>query len=311
MYLAARQVADSGLRRVPLHQAGRLLARKGRCRVLVIGGGTLLGRPEWLTRAVEAQRTLRPERTVVIGTGVEPLSFGESRGTTDAETAAATGAFLRSCDYVGVRGPRSKEELEREGVQAEIVGDPALCLQRLSGGRGGAQRTVAVNLAAVRDGLESAKGQTEREIVRCASQLRSQDWRVVFFAMEKADERLARGLVGGQFVVLPWRNDVPRLIKLLSSVDAVISERLHGGILAAACGTPFLQVGYKPKVYDFVESIGAEALVRSPRDLDGEEAASAIADGVEGGLDREICDGVSRVSSQYRRALLDNLALQT
>ena len=60
MFHAARVTSGSEMRRVPLHAPGRALAVRGRCRVLVVGGGTLLGRPEWLELAVAARKLTPP-----------------------------------------------------------------------------------------------------------------------------------------------------------------------------------------------------------------------------------------------------------
>ncbi len=309
MCLAARDVCGPTLRRVPLHGPGRLLATGGRCRVLLVGGGTLLGRPEWLERAIQAQKVLRPERTIVMGTGVEPLDFGNIRGTTSLSSAASTSDFLRSCDYVGVRGPHSRDELARNGVDADVVGDPALSLRTAAGRAGSRSGMIAVNLAAVSDGLDPTRVRTTREIMRCAAILTSKKWRVVFFSMEPEDERAIRAALQGGSEVLPWADDVPRLLRFIGSADAVLSERLHGGILAAASKVPFVQVGYKPKIHDFADSVGASSWVRSPSELDGEELAEAISYAAIGGLTPNVSQRIDSLADRYRRTLTRELGI--
>jgi len=306
MFHAARVTSGSEMRRVPLHAPGRALAVRGRCRVLVVGGGTLLGRPEWLERAVAARKLLRPDRTIVLGTGVEPLEFGSLRGTTDPRTAAATAEFLRKCDFVGVRGPRSLEELNRHDVAATVIGDPALAL-RPSRRHEPAGGVIAVNLAAVTNGEDQSRERTTREVLNAAHLFAKEGRRVMFFAMERVDEHHIRDLTRGRYEVLPWADDVGRLIRFLDDADAVLSERLHGGILAAARGTPFIQIGYKPKIHDFAESIGASSLVVTPRNLDGHDLAKRVKEAADGGLPEIVSHAVEALSDTYRKAVSEQV----
>jgi polysaccharide pyruvyl transferase WcaK-like protein len=269
--------ALKGLRRAPIQRAGRLMATGARCDVLIIGGGTLLGRPEWLTRFEEARRRLRPARVMVLGTGVEDAGFGAARGTTSSALMERTAQFLYTCDYVGVRGPRSQSTLGALGLRAEVVGDPALCLRPPNGAerdRPGLRR-VAINLSAA-GGIEAAPGSTRKELAHAARLLGNAGWDVTFFGMERSDQLLAESVVGDRFAVLPWAPDPRRVIDLLDRMELVISERLHGGILAAARGVPFLQLGYKPKVHDFAESVGAQDYVVDPLALDAEDLVSRV-----------------------------------
>ena len=50
-------------------------------------------------------------------------------------------------------------------------------------------------------------------------------------------------------------------MRLIASADVVIGERLHAVVLAAAMGTPFVAVEYRPKVRDFAASVGREDVV--------------------------------------------------
>jgi len=60
----------------------------------------------------------------------------------------------------------------------------------------------------------------------------------------------------------------------------VVAERLHAAVLAAAVGTPFVALEYRPKVRDFAASVGFEEYTLRTDDLDGleERVRAAIAD---------------------------------
>jgi polysaccharide pyruvyl transferase WcaK-like protein len=52
--------------------------------------------------------------------------------------------------------------------------------------------------------------------------------------------------------------DLDTTLRLLTSADLVVGERLHAVVLAAAMGTAFVAVEDRPKVRDFVSSLGAD-----------------------------------------------------
>ncbi len=58
-------------------------------------------------------------------------------------------------------------------------------------------------------------------------------------------------------------------VQLLAESGLVVSERLHGAVLAAATGTPFIGLEYRPKVRDFAQSVNMEDYVLATNDLGG------------------------------------------
>lgn len=252
-----------GLLRAPLHRAGRKFTRWSTVHSLLIGGGTILGRDEWIARIQESVAILAPTRRVVFGAGVENPEFAQTRGIASPAGWRQLSRILSDFDFVGVRGPLSQEYLRQFGIDAEIVGDPALHMTDvLPTFARRDNRVVALNLAAVSDGFNHSGWESKTTLAALANRLKRDGLEPIFFCMERGDEEIAREVTGGAHLVVPWkRNGVADIAHLISGAGAVVAERLHGGILAASYGTPFLQVGYKPKTYDFVLSIGAEDLI--------------------------------------------------
>ena len=64
----------------------------------------------------------------------------------------------------------------------------------------------------------------------------------------------------------------------LEACDVVISERLHGAVLAAAHGIPFVSIGYKGKCMDFASSIDMTDLCLYPENLSSDNLATTVLD---------------------------------
>jgi polysaccharide pyruvyl transferase WcaK-like protein len=237
-----------------------------------VGGGTLLnGKRYYLTRMLR-QDSPTVERAL-FGTGVRNPDYW---GTT--EPMEDWFSFIDSALVAAVRGPDSVANLHALGYWRDlpIIGDPALSL----------------------DAPEDAV-RVEGRVVVCpvhtAGNLHGRDDRVVFQALATTIKRLrtaGRDVVmlsafpeDDRWIIELMRDagdpampyvagyaDLDTSLGLLASADLVIGERLHAAILAAAVGTPFVALEYRPKVRDFTKSIDQEAVtVRTDAmgDLDG------------------------------------------
>jgi polysaccharide pyruvyl transferase WcaK-like protein len=74
---------------------------------------------------------------------------------------------------------------------------------------------------------------------------------------DRAIVRVAMELGRLAFEYVDGYRDVEHAIGIIASARIVVSERLHGSILASAMGTPFVAMEYRPKVRDFINSIDA------------------------------------------------------
>ena len=70
------------------------------------------------------------------------------------------------------------------------------------------------------------------------------------------------------------------LMGLLSLAELVVTVRLHGGILAAAAGTPSVSVAYDPKVWAFARQTGQEKWAVGMEELEGPGGEEQLEDAV-------------------------------
>jgi polysaccharide pyruvyl transferase WcaK-like protein len=63
---------------------------------------------------------------------------------------------------------------------------------------------------------------------------------------------------------------------LLASAEVVIAERLHAAVLAAAAGTPFVSLEYRPKLADFARSIEMETFLLRTDEVTGESILGRV-----------------------------------
>ena len=234
--------------------------------LLLLGGGTLINRKSYLG-ILREKDSPRVERAV-LGTGV---AHPEYWGIT--EDTKQWGEFLRSCVFVGVRGPRSEALLRDWGYdgQLAVVGDPALALTVPSDSPARDRNRIVISPAWTRGELW---GEDDSKVFDALIELiqgfETEGRHVTMLSCFPADDRhimeMMRRAGRPDLPYLAGYADADAALRLMAGSGLVISERLHGAILAAACGTPFVGLEYQPKLRDFGASIGLERyIVRTDR----------------------------------------------
>lgn len=263
--------------------------------VLMVGGGTLInGKNYYLTRVLRNDSP-RLEK-VVFGTGVRNPGFW---GVT--EEMAEWWSVLSSSVYAGVRGPDSVDNLRKLGYQGrpDILGDPALSL---TAPEDSTRVTGRVIICPVHTAGSLWGGDDEKVFAALASsirQLRGRGHEVVMMSLFPADDRwlieLMRAAGASDMPYVPGYSNLDATLGWLASADLVVSERLHGSILAAACGTPFVALEYRPKVRDFARSIQMERLLVKTDEIErlDETIATVLSEGDD--LRRQINEAVDQI----------------
>lgn len=229
--------------------------------LLMVGGGTLLnGRRYYLTRMLR-QESASVERAL-FGTGVRSPEYW---GTT--EPMEEWFSFIDSCLFAAVRGPDSVKNLRKLGYahSLPVIGDPALSLEpptdvaRVSGRvvicpvftdgnlHGGSDDDVFDALALL---IQEARADG-REVVMLSAFPQDDRWIIEIMRRSEAPDL---NYVAGYA-------DIDDTMGLLATADLVVAERLHAAIMAAAAGTPFVGLEYRPKMRDFARSVGQEAAI--------------------------------------------------
>lgn len=264
MYQLHRKLLGShGVRPLAIHYPGCRLQQlaKSSVETVLVGGGTLLLSDAWAVRLENIMSSISYKRLVVFGAGAHDLDDAMRRKILTASGAQLWSDLLTEASFVGVRGPYSARSLAEIGIESQVVGDPAVgvsidCSARRK------ESTVAINLTDVRD-ASSAALQLRPRIARLVTELVESGYQCTVFSMDRGD---------ADATMLYLRDaglDV-RGIKVVATLDSTIhtiatstlvfTERLHGAVISANLGTPFIPIAYKPKSLDFLASIDSEYL---------------------------------------------------
>ncbi|GGC05511.1 polysaccharide pyruvyl transferase family protein [Cellulomonas carbonis] len=247
----------------------RAVGRRGAIGAVCLGGGTLIFNGHFretltalLAAAPSAPRTM-------LSVGVEDPTYAQGRRAAVRAEPALWAPILREFPTVRVRGPRSAASLAEIGVDAQVVGDPALALalpadlaDPLSGDMAavrGERPVVGINVGVTddlwgqdEDGLLGHVRDLARRLVE-----RGTEVRLISTTTEDTAplERLAAEVPG---VVAPPACELDTVLRALAACDVLVGEKLHALVLAARVGVPGIAMEYRPKCRDFQQSVGRE-----------------------------------------------------
>ncbi len=266
-------------------------------KMLMVGGGTLLnGKRYYLTRMLR-QNSPTLERAL-FGTGVRNPDYW---GTT--EPMEEWFSFIDSALVAALRGPDSVANLHALGYWRDlpIIGDPALSLEAPAHTVAADGRVVVCPVHTAGNLHGGDDSVVFKALAATIRRLRDEGREVVMLSAFPEDDRwiieLMRDAGDAAMPYVAGYADLDASLALLASADLVIGERLHAAILAAAVGTPFVALEYRPKVLDFTRSIGQEAVtVRT----DAMGALDAIVDHVLAERD-VVAAALDAPVAEYRR----------
>jgi hypothetical protein len=237
----------------------RFIAREPFYNFVALGGGTLFSYRPYFYQVDHALNHKHPLMT--FGVGVEDPSFckDERARAEQDELLRDWARLLKNQPWIFVRGPRTARVLNHFGLEnVKIIGDPALsiCKPRIKPRR---TRLVGINVGC--DGtMFGSQEQVNDAIVQTAIYLLDRGWSIEFLPMHKTDYHiglsLARRLNSDRVSVLKPRRNPTELLASISHYDFLIGQRLHAVILACGLGIPSIGLEYRPKMGDFLESVG-------------------------------------------------------
>lgn len=234
-----------------VHRLRGLLPALVSGQAVVSGGGGLL-------QDVTSRRSLRYYLAVIRAAraaGKRVVVYGQSIGPLSRNGRSSLAGALRGIP-IAVRDKASQELLAGLEMKACLVPDPALLLQPppLPADQDSDRPVLLVP--------RSGHRQLGDALLAAGSHFRLSGRSVEVLLLhpnEDEDEgrRLASGIPGA---TLRWAGDHRQALSLIAAAGLVLSARLHGLVLAAAAGTPFVGLVYDPKVSGFLEQVDGAGL---------------------------------------------------
>ena len=224
---------------------------------VLLGGGTLLGRPSWRRIIEQGVNALKGVPWLGIGLGVESPEFRGLAGQDYSEEIYQWREVLSRFHSITVRGPHSQEILARVGIDARVTGDPALRLpdylppSRVEPGR------ICISVASPEDRWPG--GDPNEALAGLVKALVAKGWEPSLVVFDRVDRPAAESLaaeLGETVSLVDVSSSVEDAVRIVSSCQLTVAYRLHAGVIAAAYGRPFACIAYRPKVLDFAASIG-------------------------------------------------------
>jgi polysaccharide pyruvyl transferase WcaK-like protein len=179
-------------------------------------------------------------------------------------------SFIDSALFAAVRGPDSVQNLRTLGYGRDlpIIGDPALFLDAPEGSQRVEGRIVVCPVYTSGNLHGGSDDVVFDALARLIEKSRADGREIVMLSAFPQDDRWVIDIMRRAFAPdLPYvagYEDIDATMGLLASAEVVIGERLHAAIMAAAAGTPFVGLEYRPKMRDFARSVGQEdAVIRT------------------------------------------------
>lgn len=247
--------------------------------VIILGGGSIFGGADHLVQPYIIQQLyeclLMKKKVVIWGTGIDwaPKTFIERIEknqklplTLPPSLKEKVSTVFKESAWAGVRGPLTKKILEYYDVEnCQISGDPAFLLKTpRKESNNHSQKIVGVNWGTSFNHIYGENElKVEDELAKALNHLIDKGYNVYLYTMWQTDlpaiERLYSKLNNSNKVTVdPTLYNHNGLIDLVQQFTFTINFKLHANYISLAANTPFIALGYRFKVFDFVKSVKAE-----------------------------------------------------
>lgn len=233
--------------------------------IILLGGGGFLSdwsyfNPfNWLKYIVVAKFFNKKTMLYAIGAGPFRTKFGKF---------CVRYVVNKYIDKITVRDTESKEWLMKSGVEKEIIvsGDPVIGLNYKNSELDLTKTDKKIITFVLNPYLKEKNPlkykNLENSLVEYIKMFEKEEYELVFLPFENSkdyefNKRLInKSNVQGKLINLEL--DPNTAMNILAKSELVVSLRLHGNIMAGACGTPFLPIVYHHKTAEFIKKLGWE-----------------------------------------------------
>lgn len=251
--------------------------------MVVLGGGSVLleGFINIMYRALE-----QGKRIMIWGTGYDELlgekfinrienSYISPYIYSDA-TEVKLNEIAKKADFFGVRGPLTYKILEKSNVDMSkvfISGDVGFLLEGEELDMAGTNldftkedKVVAVNVGTSNNRIYGQREDVVIEsVTRACNKLIKQGYKIYLYSVWTRDLdyslQVYQRLEPSSEVILDLViHSGSELVTIMQNCIFSINFKLHGNVISAVAGTPFICLGYRLKAYDLLKSIDCEDL---------------------------------------------------
>lgn len=231
--------------------------------IAMLGGGTLIcaelkgkgNKKVGLPFIHEFENAIKNvDEFIVFGTGVDE----NENGLLVDNWLIEWKEILTKAKYVSCRGPRSKRILGNIGIDAEVIGDPAMSLIKEKDFWAPEPKTIGVN---VRPYKYNVKVEAEYlgQMAVFLQKLIQQGWQVEFVAVSPMDIEpinvIIDKLTGYEPILHASYSNHESFFEIARRFKVFFGVRLHAVMLAMCAGVPSTMLSYRKKCHDFSESI--------------------------------------------------------
>lgn len=263
------------------------------CDLFLLSGGGYINNWETslVSKCIEVElASYFKKRIILFGVTIGP--FGRNK----YETCFAE--YFKKIELACVRDIESKADCIRLGVPVDdlVIPDIALFEETILEKKNGV--VTIIPFYGIEQHLDTIilamrKCRNIKKVVVTISQL----W---WFTKKNAELIYSRLVDEGFLVSLMYPSDYKELEGILGSSGLVISQNLHGLILAYRCGTPIISLNDARKFKTFMDLIGERHNLLPIKSLNSEQLSKAMSDN----LNKSRCNFASK---EFRKVLLSKI----
>lgn len=260
--------------------------------LIVLGGGSIISAPDHIINPVIVNtlyKAIKLNKKVMIwGSGTDwvpqkyllPLQNNkELKLTVNTQLIEKLNAVLAESVWTGVRGPLTIQLLKNLGVDIEKIrlsGDPGFLLQTGQPVQinhpffmDHSKKVIGLNWGTAGRNIYGNDEMTvENQLANALKSLIQTGYKVYMFVVWQNDvhpsERLYNKINDPQNVILDKKlYNQEELMYLISNFTFTINYKLHANYISLASKIPFIAIGYRFKVFDFVKSVNLEEFIIS------------------------------------------------
>jgi hypothetical protein len=239
------------------------------CTHAILGGGTLIYSGDaWLSKT---EHLLSQGASMFcLGTGVESDEFVDKRHESLKKRWQKA---LAKFAFVGVRGPKSKEALEKDGFRnVKVMGDAALSLTPETVSTPISREIIGINFGHVPGNpMWGDPAKYKKEMAAIIKQLIHMGHKVYLLPVWNRDipsnQELMRDVDHSDCSLVEAHETTAEYFNAVRQCDLFIGQKLHATVMAIMNRVPSMMIEYRPKCMDFMESIGLSAYVIKTSDL--------------------------------------------